>query len=154
MPLLQVRVRVFVPRAPILELRVEPRLHLGLLKQHPLSDLVDCLLVLDGHSIGDAADFVPGLRQVSLHVLSLALAVRKTRIQLGIHLTDLSIRLTGFLQLTRQVLFEQLVVCLAEGQAEVSQGLELVGLHNRERGISPSNASVEDGYEFRLRCHH
>ena len=119
-----------MPRAPIFELRVESRLHLGLLKQHPLSDLVDCLLVFDGHSIGDAADFVPGLRQVSLHVLSLALAVRKTRIQLGIHLTDLSICLTGFLQLTRQVLFEQLVICLTEGQAEVSQGLELVGLHN------------------------
>ena len=62
-------------RSTVFQLFVKACLHLGPLQEHLLPDLVDCLLVLDGHGVSDTTYFFPCLYKLSLNVVSLVLAV-------------------------------------------------------------------------------
>lgn len=63
---------------------------------------------------------------------------------------QLACLMTSILELLRETLFELFVICLAEAEAKMSERLELIGLDNREGGISPANGGVEACYKFVL----
>ena len=98
---LQVSLGILGARPSIFEFRVEPRLHLCLLKQHLFSDLIDRFLVLDSHRVCDTAYFFPSLAQFSSDLLLIVLAFVKARVQFLIDLAHFSVGLTSILQLAR-----------------------------------------------------
>ena len=89
---LQVSLRVFVARSSILQLRVEPRLHFGLLEQHLLPHFIDRFLVLNRHSIRDPAHLLASLAQLALHLLAADFQIRQRTVHFRVNLAELAIR--------------------------------------------------------------
>ena len=82
---LEVGVLVLVARSSVFELRIKSSLHLSLFKQHLLSDLVDGLLIINSHSILDAAHLLSRLTKITLDLLTLSLKLTDLAMQARIH---------------------------------------------------------------------
>ena len=113
-------------------LRLRARLHLGLLDQHPLLQLIQVLLLLQAHLVHQAAMIISKLvivgHQLLIGGLRLDQSVLHGRDRLHFRLKDV----TGFPQLAREILLDGLIVPLLKLEGDMDEGLVLVLLDKGE----------------------
>lgn len=113
-------------------LRLRSRLHLGLLDQHPLLQLIHVLLLLQAHLVDQPAMILPKLvivgHQLLIRCLRLNQSVLHGRHGLYFRLQDVP----GLPQLPREILLDGLIVALLEFEGDVDEGLVLVLLDEGE----------------------
>ena len=118
---------------PLLCLR--PGLHLSLLDQHPLLQLIHVLLLLQAHLVDQPPMILPQLVIVGHQLLIRCLRLNQGVLHRGHGLHFGLQDVPGFPQLPREILFDGLIVALLEFEGDVDEGLVLVLLDEGEHAF-------------------
>jgi hypothetical protein len=113
-------------------LRLRPGLHLSLLYQHPLLQLIHVLLLLQAHLVDQPAMILPQLVIVGHQLLIRCLRLNQCILHGGHGLHFGLQDVPGLPQLPREILLDGLIVALLEFEGDVDEGLVLVLLDEGE----------------------